>query len=51
MMIIHYECQNCNYTTENPPVNQICPKCGGKLERVEIKTCVPLHNDDEELTP
>ena len=50
-MIIHYECQDCKYTTKNPPVNQICSKCGGKLERVEIKICVPSQSDDEELTP
>lgn len=49
-MPIQYECENCNYTTENPPVDCVCPKCGGKLVAVKIKIDVPYYPEDDELT-
>lgn len=49
-MITIYECENCDYTTENPPTDCVCPNCDGKLELIETKIHLPSQLDDEELT-
>ena len=49
-MITIYECENCDYETENPPKDCVCPKCGGELQLVKNKIHLPSQLDDEELT-
>ncbi len=36
-MPIQYECESCDFTTENPSIDCVYPKCGGKLVAVKLK--------------
>ena len=50
IMITIYECENCDYTTENPPQDCVCPCCGFKLELIKTNIHLPSQLGDEELT-
>ena len=47
-MITIYECENCDYTTEKPPYDCVCPYCGGKLELTKTNVHLPSQTKDEE---
>ena len=50
-MITIYECENCDYTTENPPQDCVFPCCGFKLELTKTNIYLPSQTkDDEELS-
>ena len=48
IMITIYECENCDYKTENPPQDCVCPYCGGKLELTKTNVHLPSQTKDEE---